>query len=114
MNKTWRILNDSIQLKQIQNESNYKKQVLFKHSTNCGVSFLALERLESNWDFTAEDFDFYYLDLLKYRAISNEIAAKWNIRHQSPQIIVIEKEKAIVDFSHHIISAEYLKKKLVP
>ena len=34
--------------------------------------------------------DFYYLDLLNYRSISNEIAKHLNVTHQSPQIILIK------------------------
>jgi len=112
MNKNWKILNDTLQLEQIQKESNHKKQVLFKHSTSCGISLYAYEKLETNWNFSVDEFDFYYLDLLQFRAISNTVASKWKVNHQSPQIIVIDKEMVTYTCSHHKISAEDLRKNI--
>jgi len=109
MNKSWKTLNEIAQLEQIQQESNHKKQVIFKHSTTCGISNYAYEKLETNWSFSEEEFDFYYLDLLQFRSISNAVASKWKINHQSPQIIVIDKEKVSYTTSHHKISAGDLK-----
>ena len=112
MNKTWKILNDTVQLDQIQKESKHKKQVLFKHSTSCGISHYAYEKLETDWHFSEDEFDFYYLDLLQFRAISNSVASKWKINHQSPQIIVIDKGIVTYSCSHHQISAENLRKNI--
>jgi len=56
--------------------------------------------------------DFYYLDLLTYRPISNEIAEKFSVTHQSPQILVIKNGNAVFNNSHHSISADSLKEGL--
>jgi bacillithiol system protein YtxJ len=112
MNKTWKILNDIAQLEQIQKESKHKKQVLFKHSTSCGISQYAYEKLETNWNFSEVEFDFYYLDLLRFRTISDAVASEWKINHQSPQIIVIDKGIVSYTCSHHKISAENLKENI--
>lgn len=109
MNNNWKVLDSIDQLKEIVEKSNEKTQVLFKHSTTCGISHGAKSRLEEGWDFGDEDMDFYYLDLLSFRAISNDIAERFSVTHQSPQIIVIKDGKATFNNSHHSISAQSLK-----
>ena len=51
----------------------------------------------------------YLLDLLNHRDLSNEIASRYNIVHESPQIVVIRNGKAVFNESHDSISAEDLK-----
>lgn len=65
--------------------------------------------LEDNWDFSAEELDFYYLDLINYRAISNLIARRFGIIHQSPQLILIYQGQAVYNQSHHRISVRALR-----
>jgi len=112
MNKDWKVLDNSEQLNDIVEKSKEKTQVLFKHSTTCGISHGAKSRLEEGWNFDEEDMDFYYLDLLSYRNVSNEIASKFNVTHQSPQIIVIKNGEATFNNSHHSISSDSLKEGL--
>jgi len=107
--ENWKTLDDIAQLDQISKDSKSKTVVLFKHSVTCGISAGAKHRLESQWDLINADIDFYYLDLLSYRSISNAIADRWGVRHQSPQIIVIKDDKAIHDTSHGSISAGALQ-----
>ncbi|MEL6945699.1 MAG: bacillithiol system redox-active protein YtxJ [Bacteroidota bacterium] len=105
----WKVLNDLSQLDQLVTDSHNKPVVLFKHSIRCGTSSMMKHQLEGNWNFDAQDLDFYYLDLINYRAISNEIADRFGVVHQSPQIIVLKEGKAIYDTSHHMISVEGIR-----
>ena len=50
--------------------------------------------------------EFYYLDLIAYRAVSNAIEHNYGIMHESPQILVIRNGKCIYDESHNGISME--------
>ena len=89
---------------------SYKKPViLFKHSTRCSISRFALKRFDAEYDFSEEQMNWYLLDLLNYRDLSNEIARRYNIEHQSPQIIVIRNGKAVFDTSHDAIDVYDLK-----
>jgi len=97
-------------LENISTDSEDKPVVLFKHSTTCGISAGAKQRLEINWDRLEGDFDFYYLDLLAHRGVSNAIARKWNVRHESPQIIIIKDDKAVYNTSHGSINTEVIAK----
>jgi len=105
----WRKLTEISQLAEIGNASHQKTVFIFKHSTSCGISRMVLRNFESNYKFSADEADLYYLDLLSYRNISNEIAAKFQVLHQSPQILVIKNGNAIYHASHHSIHAEDLE-----
>ena len=99
-NFNWIPLTDIPQLDEILANSTKNTQVIFKHSTRCGVSSMVIKQFEKqNEDL--KNIDFYYLDLLRFREISNEIAIKFAITHQSPQLIAIKDKKVIAHDSHH-------------
>ncbi len=83
---------------------------VFKHSTRCSVSSMAKSRLERNWNL---DFPVLYLDVLQYRSVSNLIASKSGVQHQSPQLIVFQNGKVIYDASHNGIILDDLKAELI-
>lgn len=78
--------------------------LLFKHSTRCSISSMALSRFEKQWDANS-DCTCYFLDLIAYRSVSNYISDKTAVVHQSPQCILLWKEKVIYDASHNGIDA---------
>jgi len=97
----WSNLTSTKQLDQIREESNKHPVLIFKHSTRCGISRTALDRLERNWNSDEmESVKTYFLDLLSYREISNEVAHRFDVEHESPQLIIIEKGKATVNKTH--------------
>lgn len=89
--------------------SQTKPVVIFKHSTRCSISRMALKQFETEFNFPKEKIDWYLLDLLNYRDLSNEIASRYNVVHQSPQIVVIRNGKAVFNESHENIAADDLK-----
>jgi bacillithiol system protein YtxJ len=103
----WRELTDLGQLNEIVNESTEKPVAIFKHSTRCSISRMALRQFEQEFDLEDKVIP-YYLDLLEHRDISNEIANRFGVYHQSPQLIVIKEGKAIFDRSHESIDAKKL------
>ena len=94
----WIILADEAQLGAIKAKSYDKPQVLYKHSTRCSVSSVALSRMEKSK--TALDADFYLLDLIRFRNISDKIAHDFNVYHESPQVLVIKNGECTYDESH--------------
>jgi len=86
--------------------------LIFKHSTRCPISSMAKNRLERAWDFDPERLPFYYLDLIRYRAISDRIAELYGVRHESPQILLIKNGQCIFHCSHTAISAEAIRQQL--
>jgi len=84
-----------------------RPQVIFKHSTRCGISAMAKSRLERSTP--VENADFYYLDLINYRSLSRKVAEEFNVYHESPQVLVIRNGECIYDESHLGISMEDIK-----
>ena len=100
----WLALTSVSQLDEIEDASNSKLVVLFKHSTRCSISRMALRQFENDFESNDQILP-YYLDLLNHRDISNEIASKFSVVHQSPQLLIISKEKCIYNASHSDIAA---------
>ena len=92
------------QLEVIDKESFNQPQLIYKHSTTCSLS-------QSAWDeLKQSDFEINYLDLLAYRSISNAIEAKYNILHESPQVLVIKDGVCIYNESHWRIKNDLIAK----
>ncbi|HEY9007531.1 bacillithiol system redox-active protein YtxJ [Ohtaekwangia sp.] len=109
----WSTLNTLTQLEQIKEESKANPVVIFKHSTRCSISRTVLDRLERNWKH--EDLGHvkaYYLDLISYREVSNQIAEQFEIEHESPQVLIISQGKAVYDQSHLGIDYNQLRQEL--
>ena len=86
----WINLNSIEQLTEINEKSKDKTQIIFKHSTRCSVSIFAKRILTD--EYSAEiknNADVYYLDLIAFRGVSDTIANRYNVVHESPQILVI-------------------------
>lgn len=105
----WRMLTDVEDLHQVVNESAGKPVLIFKHSTRCSISRMVLKQFENEFDLQ-DKITPYFLDLLNHRDVSNEIASKFDVYHQSPQLIVIHDGKSVYNASHDSIDALSLKK----
>jgi bacillithiol system protein YtxJ len=105
----WNNLNNVSQLNEIIVASKTKPALIFKHSTRCSISRMALRQFENEYDLE-DKINLHYLDLIEYRDISNKIASTFNVVHQSPQILLIKDGKSIYTDSHESINAEVLKK----
>lgn len=104
----WFPLNKMEQLEEIVAESDENPVVIFKHSTRCIISRTVLKNFEEAFDLE-DKVKPYFLDLLEFRPISNEIASLLNVTHQSPQLIVVKNGKAVYNASHDNIDVEDLK-----
>ena len=106
----WININNEGSIEEIIEASKEKPQIIFKHSTRCGISSFAKERIENGYDQIKGKADFHYLDLLNYRNISNFIADRLNVIHQSPQIIILKDGEVVHSVTHHSIQAEGIAK----
>lgn len=100
----WNTITSIDQLAQIKERSFQTPQVIFKHSTRCSISSMILNRLERST--APEQVQFYYLDLLTYRSISDQIATDFAVYHESPQVLLIKNGECVYDESHHGISMD--------
>lgn len=106
----WNVLNAQEQIRQIRQESKETPVLIFKHSTRCNISRTALDRLERNWkDDEMGGVKAYYLDLISYRNISNELAEIFDVEHESPQVLIIKDEAPAYHRSHFEIDYNQIK-----
>ncbi|WP_053991339.1 bacillithiol system redox-active protein YtxJ [Mangrovimonas sp. TPBH4] len=99
----WLRLTTIDQLNELKSASESKTQLIFKHSTRCGVSRMVLRQFEESYGCSNEDFDVYYLDLLSYRDVSNAIASMFQVMHQSPQLLIVKNGVVVAHASHGAI-----------
>lgn len=92
-----------------------KETIIFKFSTSCGISYF-VERLFDNWFNSLPDetnLSVLKINVIKMRHLSQMIANEFNIRHESPQVIWLDKNNTVKwHASHHDISESDLNKQL--
>ena len=98
----WIPLTEEAQLDTIITESATQPVVIFKHSTTCSISAMSKGRLER--EQAPDGVKFYYLDLLRYRPISNKVAETFSVHHESPQVLLIKNGDCVYEESHNGIS----------
>ena len=100
----WIPLTDEQQLSQIKEQSMAQPVVIFKHSTRCSISTMAKGRLDRA--LPPGNVLFYYLDLLRYRDISNKVATVFGVQHQSPQVLIIRNGECTYEDTHNGINMD--------
>lgn len=96
----WKALNEEAQLAEIKENSKTKTQIIFKHSTRCGISSMVMNRFKKAYDLSENQADLYYLDLISFRAVSNAIADTFGVRHESPQLLIVKQGTVVKHDSH--------------
>jgi bacillithiol system protein YtxJ len=100
----WTTLDSADQVLGIKQTPGYS--VIFKHSTRCPISAMAKRKFELDLDRFPGEIPLYFLDLIKYREISNQIAGDFSVHHESPQMLLIKDGECILDLSHGEISVD--------
>ena len=84
--------------------------IVFKHSTTCPVSANALKEFE---DYLSQEpkknTDYVLVKVIESRPVSNQIAEDTGIKHESPQIIYLQKGEPVWNTSHWSITVEHMK-----
>ncbi len=109
----WNTLDNELTLDQLKGKSFEHPVVIFKHSTRCPISQMALSWFERSWK--EEEMGAvapYFLDLIQNRPVSNKIAETFGVHHESPQLLLIDKGTCTYHRSHSNISYKDLKKQL--
>ena len=79
--------------------------VLFKHSTRCGISSSALSEMEQLAG-RHPGIPVYLVDVIADRRVASQVASATGVRHQSPQVIVVESGVASWSTSHFRVSCK--------
>jgi len=85
------------------------KKIFFKHSTRCSISSMALNRFEKEWKGD-EKIQLYFIDLIQFRPVSNELEQLSAVTHQSPQVISVNNQAVLHNCSHGAIDAQEIEK----
>ena len=100
----WIPLTSLDQLEEIKKQSETEAILIFKHSTRCGISSMVIKQFEKLFKEEHKALKVYYLDLLSYRNISDEIGYTFQVMHQSPQLLVIKNGVSVHNASHYDIT----------
>lgn len=99
----WNQLNEVSQLNELANLSQNKDIIIFKHSPRCGISATILRKFEAKLTQSVGDDQFYLVNVISEREVSNAIAQRFQVIHQSPQVLIIKNEKVFAYASHYDI-----------
>jgi bacillithiol system protein YtxJ len=108
----WSYLTTMEELDAVEAHSHEHPCLIFKHSTRCNISHAAKYRLEHDWGHVHRQADPYFLDLLNHRDISDAIAERFKVHHESPQIVLLLKGECIYEASHLDIRIRELMEEL--
>ncbi|MGY0406955.1 MAG: bacillithiol system redox-active protein YtxJ [Polaribacter sp.] len=100
----WIPLTSLEQLEIIEKQSSIETILIFKHSTRCGISSMVIKQFEKLFTEEYQQLKAYYLDLLNYRDLSDEVGYKFQVLHQSPQLIVVKNGVSVYNMSHYEIT----------
>lgn len=104
----WIKLQTPDQLDQVILLSHQTPCLIFKHSTRCSISTIAQHRLKGAWQWQEKEIRTFHLDVIEFREISNLVAERFNVRHESPQMLIIHKGVCIHHSSHMDINIDDL------
>lgn len=108
----WIPLISAEQLDTLISKSGKRPQLIFKNSTTCGISSMALRSFEAQYDLNSEQADLYMFHIQHNRPLSNEIAQRFQVRHESPQLLIIKNGSVVKDASHGAIAEVSIEKYL--
>jgi bacillithiol system protein YtxJ len=108
----WIALEREEQVEEIAEISANTPVLIFKHSTTCGISRMALKQFEKEYDLDKKQIEPYFLDLKQYKSLSNLVASHFGVQHESPQVLLIKNGNAVYNESHGGINVGAVKERL--
>jgi len=97
------------QWQQIFEQTLQQPTVIFKHSTTCPVSANAYNEFSSYLaDKPRQDVQYYLVKVIESRPISLQIAEDTHIKHESPQIMYLEKQEKVWSASHWSVTKAHI------
>jgi thioredoxin 1 len=101
-------LQDPADLEAAIQESLERPVLLFKHSRSCGISCEALDELHAHVQSAPGAATYKLITVQSHRAVSDQVAARFGIRHETPQAILLREGRVVWSASHFRITAETL------
>ncbi|MDP2175613.1 MAG: bacillithiol system redox-active protein YtxJ [Bacteroidota bacterium] len=101
------------QLENIKKDSFNSPILIFKHSTRCSISEMSKNRLERSWTELLSHYPIFYLDLIQFREVSNQVSERFQVYHESPQLLIIHKGECIYSASHMEIRTNEIEEEIL-
>lgn len=79
--------------------------LVYKHSYSCGTSAYALDELMDLLHGPAPEARYAMVGVQTHRDVSNAIAARLGVRHETPQVLLIRDGQVVWSASHHRVTA---------
>ena len=108
----WINLTNLDEITDIKTLSTSESIFIFKHSTRCGISRIVKKQFEKLLLPNNNNVKVYYLDLLKYRNVSDAVSEVFQVKHESPQLLIIRNGVAVKHASHYDITTISINKYL--
>ncbi|MFD2612240.1 bacillithiol system redox-active protein YtxJ [Paenibacillus gansuensis] len=106
----WREITEIQEWDQALERSGERPVVILKHSTTCPVSANALDEFETYLDGTPnEGYDYLLVKVIESRPVSNKIAEDLQVKHASPQIIMVKNKEQGWNTSHWSVTDKHIK-----
>lgn len=102
----WNSLTTKEQIQDLIEASERRLQLIYKHSHTCGICLVTKEDLENNFGRISKKAAMNFVNVIKERAVSNAIAGKLDVRHESPQVLVVKNGTCFWNESHYSIKAD--------
>jgi len=102
----WSTIPDQNQLEKIIEASDDQPQLIYKHSHRCSVCIMAKEDIEASADTLSKQMDLHFVNVVHQREVSNHIASNLDIRHESPQAILLANGEVVWHGSHWQIKSD--------
>lgn len=108
----WNVLSEEDQVDNVLAASGHRLQLVYKHSHTCGICHAAKENIESSFDEIKKHVDMHFVNVKKNRPVSNALAEQLNVRHESPQVLIIDQGECVWHKSHWSIKADAIMEAL--
>lgn len=108
----WNELTDPDELERLLERSHETPQLIYKHSTMCGTSMFAKSEILGVGDRLLEQAELNYIDVIGNRTVSNRVADELQVRHESPQVLLVHCGDLVWHTSHGGIRGTVILKEL--
>lgn len=108
----WKPVSTPDHVEMLVQKSKRRPQLIYKHSHRCSVCFVAKGRLENAAEDILDEADMHFINVVKNREVSDRIASQLNVRHESPQAILLVNGEVVWHASHGAIDTGIILEKI--
>lgn len=102
----WTVLDSPDQIEGVIQDSKNRPQLIYKHSHRCATCFFARKQVEEAAEAITKQAELYFVDVIGSRPVSTALADTLDVRHESPQIILLSKGEVLWHESHGGVKGE--------